>query len=233
MSATRGSATAIAKGTRELLLSALGLLLPTVALLWTAPVSAQPTQGLPPLTSEQILAAARMYAEHEWVMPASAVDARCVQRTRYVSDFVANDTIVGVAYDWGGMDSPLLFEQKLAAGQAAGSHSVHGVTGCTAGVDCSGFLSLVWESDRKYGTSTIHEIADTMSYNRFTDMVPGDALNKPGAHIVLFVGYRADGNPTVYEASGAQNRVVLNETATWARYADYRPIRYRGLVINE
>ena len=128
------------------------------------------------------------------------------------------------------MDGTQEFDKKLAEGQAAGSHSWHGSTTCTAGTDCSGLVSFVWGQKKKYATSTIHEIADQPPYNWFTDMKPGDALNKPGAHIVLFAGYREDGNPIVYEAVGSANKVILNDWSTWSRYTDYVPLQYKKVV---
>jgi hypothetical protein len=63
-------------------------------------------------------------------------------------------------------------------------------------------------------------------------MKPGDALNKPGDHIVLFAGYRADGNPIVYEASGSAGRVIRNDWSTWSRFKNYYPLLYKSVVEN-
>jgi hypothetical protein len=148
----------------------------------------------------------------------------------YESDFEAGEEVVGVAYDWGGMDGPQEFERKLALGQAAGSHMKHGSTNCTAGVDCSGLVSLSWRQRRKFATSTIDAIAVRPAYDLFTDLKPGDVLNKAGSHIVLFVSYRADGNPTFYEASGRANRVILNDWSSWSYLKGYYPLQYKGVT---
>lgn len=197
-----------------------------------APASENDQADLPSLTRDEIIAKARYLAEHQWVAREENLRAPCVDD--YTSDWSPNDTVTGIAYDWGGMDDPESFDRKLAAGQAAGSHSRHGVTQCTAGTDCSGYVSFCWGSTRKYGTSTIENmdngIAVRPRYNWFTDMLPGDALNKPGSHIVLFAGYRADGNPNVYEASGPAGRVIYNDWSTWSRYEDYHAIQYRRVI---
>lgn len=186
----------------------------------------------PSLTRDEIIDTARRMAEHHWVAHEDNLQASCV--ANYESDWTRDSVVTGIAYDWGGMDDTEQFDRKLSQGQAAGSHSWHGVTQCTAGTDCSGFVSLCWGSTRKYGTSTIENqetgIAVRPRYNWFTDLKPGDALNKPGSHIVLFANYRADGNPNVYEASGSAGRVIYNDWSTWARYRDYHAIQYRNVV---
>ena len=198
----------------------------------TMKAPAPPSSDLPSLTRDEIIATAKQLAEHQWVAHADNLAAPCV--SNYTSDWDLDETVTGIAYDWGGMDGPEAFDRKLAQGQAAGSHSKHGVTSCTAGTDCSGYVSFCWGSTRKYGTSTIENPDDGLAvrprYNWFADMLPGDALNKPGSHIVLFAGYRADGNPNVYEAAGGAGRVIYNNWSTWARYKKYHAIQYKMVV---
>ena len=55
-------------------------------------------------------------------------------------------------------------------------------------------------------------------------------LNKPGSHIVLFAGYRDDGNPILYESVGSASKVILNDWSTWARYRDYSPLQYKMVI---
>jgi hypothetical protein len=166
-------------------------------------------------------------AEHRWVCGKRNLKASCIPDEKYRSRWKADSQFVGIAYDWGGFDGPEDFDRKLAMGHAAGSHSEEGVTECTTGIDCSGFVSYCWGQQTKYGTSTIDAISGRPKYNWFTDMKPGDALVKPGAHIVLFAGYRSDGNPLVYEASGGKSRVLLNNKWTWATLNGYFPIAYK------
>jgi hypothetical protein len=192
-------------------------------------LAAQSASDSPNLTRAQIIATAARLAEHRWVMRRANRYATCPQITAYVSDFAVNDTIIGLPYDWGGMDGPEAFDGRLALGLAAGSHARHGSSSCTAGVDCSGFISIAWGSKRKYGTATIAEIGVVPRYNWFQDMEPGDALVKPGDHIVLFAGYNQDGRPIVYEASGTYHRVV-RRVWDWARLTGYYPLQYRFLV---
>jgi hypothetical protein len=185
--------------------------------------------GTLPVTSrDQIIVTAKRFADYTWICKAANVKASCLPR--YQSDWKADQRVTGVPYDWGGVDSIEDFEAKLAKGFAAGSHSRDGVSDCTAGIDCSGFVAFCWGlRSHKYTTRNIREIAGKPKYNWFTDMKPGDALNKPGSHIVLFAGYNADGTINIYEASGSAGRVVYHKT-TWSRLKGYLPLQYKMLA---
>ncbi|MCG3157676.1 MAG: hypothetical protein DKINENOH_04312 [bacterium] len=194
-------------------------------------VSPEKVAALPRLTRAEIMATAERLAQHTWVCRAANRVAPCVTAVPYESDWQPNQTVTGIAYDWGGMDDPETFDRKLQEGKAAGSHSRHGITACTAGIDCSGYVSYCWGQPTRhdYSTRNIREIAGRAKYNWFTDMKPGDALNKPGDHIVLFAGYHADGRPIVYEANGGAGRVI-RKVRTWASLQNYHPLQYRMVV---
>jgi hypothetical protein len=194
----------------------------------TATVAA--SSPLPPVKRTEMIEASRALAELVWTCGEENVRASCPTTTPYACDFEPGQEVTGVAYDWGGMDGPEEFERKLAEGHAAGSHKRHGVTACTAGIDCSGLVSLAWGQSRKFGTSTIHQISEDAGYDWTVDARPGDAFNKAGSHIVLFVGYRDDGGPTFYEAAGPKGRVVLNDSSPWSYLRGYKPIRYQNTV---
>lgn len=185
--------------------------------------SAEPTR----VPRSEMVAVAKQLAEHRWVCKPANRKAPC--STQYRSRFKDNEEVTGVAYDWGGMDSPKVFDERLRKRQAAGSRQEEGVTSCTAGVDCSGLLSLAWGQKKKYGTRTIHEIAADVTLDRQKDLKPGDALNKAGSHIVMFLSYHPDGTISVYESAGTASRVVLTRS-TWGRYQGYLPVRYAGVV---
>ena len=192
----------------------------------------QPPTGLPHVTRAEMIETAKRMATHRWIVSAANLRAPCVQH--YKSSFHDQDRITGVAYDWGGMDDVAAFDQKLAAGHAAGSHASDGVSACTTGIDCSGFASLCWKQMTKYGTATISRITQPFNGNIFRELKPGDALNLPGTHIVLFDSYNPDGTINVYEASGRLSRVVLSRNVPWARFQQpnhvYQPIRYVAAV---
>ena len=184
--------------------------------------------ALPQVTRGQMLATAKRVAAYKWTCRATNLKAACLKN--YASNWHADQEIIGLPYGWGDMDTPEAFSQKLARGMAAGAHSRDGISKCTAGVDCSGFVAMCWGlKSHIYSTRDIRQIAGRPSYNWFTDMQPGDALVKPGDNIVLFAGYNADGTPNVYEANGAASRVIYRKSS-WSRFIGYYPLVYKGIV---
>src|SRR5258708_32251016 len=95
---------------------------------------------LPTTTRAAIVARAESLANHPWTCGATNLHASC--STKYQSDWKSGQHVVGIPYRWGGADSPDEFEQKLAKGLAAGSHSRYGVLSCAAGEESSVFLAL-------------------------------------------------------------------------------------------
>jgi len=184
---------------------------------------------LPHATRAEIMARAEKLAKHTWVCGAPNLRAACSKK--YLSDWKSGQRVTGIPYCWGGIDGPEAFDRKLADGLAAGAHSRFGVLKCAAGIDCSGFVMLSWglsSSGHAYSTSNLREIAGKPKYNVFADMKPGDVLNKPGSHVVLFTGYNPDGTISVCEASSSQARVVCRK-ATWSRFKGYISLQYKGI----
>jgi cell wall-associated NlpC family hydrolase len=184
---------------------------------------------LPRTKREDIMARAKKLAAYSWVSSESNLHASCSRS--YKSDWKAGQRVTGIPYCWGGIDGPEAFERKLMNGLAAGAHSRNGVLSCATGIDCSGFVALCWglsPSGHAYSTSNLRDIAGMPKYNVYTDMKPGDALNKAGTHVVLFAGYNPDGTINVYEASGSMGRVVFHKS-NWSRFIGYKPLQYKGL----
>jgi len=184
---------------------------------------------LPLTTRAQILDRAHRLANHPWVCRESNLHAPCSRR--YQSDWKSGQGVTGVPYRWGGTDGIEAFDKKLAQGLAAGSHSRYGVLSCATGIDCSGFVLYCWGLEsmgHSYSTSNLREIAGKPKYNWFTDMKPGDVLNKSGSHVVLFTGYHPDGTIDVCEASGSKARVICHQT-TWSRFKGYIPLQYKAI----
>src|SRR5882762_7695805 len=76
----------------------------------------------------------------------------------------------GVAYKWGGFDTPESFDAGVRAGKAAGDVYTpdkrrlggNAVSGDAVGIDCSGFVSRCWKLPHKYDTSTLAEICQKL-----------------------------------------------------------------------
>ena len=184
---------------------------------------------LPVTTRAEILERAKTFANHKWTCGASNLQASCYKS--YRSDWKPGQVITGIPYNWGGFDSPERFDEKIATGWAAGSHSRYGVLSCTAGIDCSGFVSYCWGIPLKshlYSTTNLRDIGGKPKSNWYTDLKPGDALVKPGSHVVLFTGYNSDGTFNICEAAGGPARVVCHRT-TWSTHKGYFPLQYKGL----
>ncbi len=171
---------------------------------------------------DEMMAAAAAFAEHVWtcgeentrVPPECSISWSC--------DWQAGQQVTGLPYDWGGYKTIAQFDADIAAGLGAGSHSWHGILNCTTGLDCSGYVSRVWQCGR-YTTSTFHRVSHPIEGE---DMLPGDAYNEAGSHIVLWVGESDSGAPVFYEATaGSVNRVHLNERATWSVLEGFVAIR--------
>ncbi len=187
-----------------------------IASLQLVPVSARA------LGREEVMAEAARFAQHPWEMRAANQKGTCPGE--YRSDHALGKQI-GVPYAWGGSMDLAEFDRRIGAGQAAGSHSGDGILTCVAGVDCSGFISRVWRLAKRESTSTLGTVTRPITLE---ELLPGDALNKAGKHVVLFAGTRADGKPIIYEASGSASRVRM-ATPSWSYLAGYVPIRYPGI----
>ena len=193
--------------------------------------SAQANLGpyLPLRTRAEIIAAAKTFAGHKWVCSRSNLRASCAKT--YKSDWNEGQQVEGIPYSWGHVDSPEAFDRRLAQGLAAGSHERYGVLSCATGVDCSGFVSYCWglsRSGHDFSTSNLRLVGGKPKDNWITDLRPGDALNNPGKHVVLFAGYNPDGTINVYEASGSAARVIFHRS-TWSRFKGYIPLRYKNI----
>jgi hypothetical protein len=176
--------------------------------------------GAEELTREMILQDAEAFAEHIWTPSLDNVVAPCSHD--WICDWEVGVPVVGLPYDWGGYKTLEEFEQDLIDGLGAGSHSRHGILDCTTGLDCSGFVSQVWRCGR-HTTSNMIEVSHPIDG---ADILPGDAYNKAGSHVVLWVEESPSGQPVFYEATGDPiSRTLLREDATWSYLEGYMPLR--------
>ncbi len=172
---------------------------------------------------EDVLDQAAQYAFHPWSMTSVNETADC--SASYQSDYVAG-SYRGLPYDWGGYYTLDEYDQAIADGLGAGSHSWHGVLSCTAGVDCSGFVSQVWDTAH-YSTSTFYSVTTDIS---ISELKRADAVNDAGSHVVLFAYETGAGMPVFYEAAGSAQRTRLNSGAGWSYLDGYQPVRYDDIV---
>ena len=96
---------------------------------------------------------------------------------------------------------------------------------CTAGVDCSGFLSRVWEVGH-FTSSTLPQISYSISTS---DLKKGDIFLGSG-HVVLFSYFDSGNQPVYYEAtSNSPYKVWLNNYSGWSGVSGYTPRRYNDI----
>ena len=165
----------------------------------------------------EVLVCAKSYANHPWRSGSSNLTASC--STAYKSIYSPGD-YVGLPYDWGGYMTLFEFDQQIAKGYGAGSYPDDGVLSCTAGLDCSGFVSKCWAAGH-YSTSTMYK---TSSEIAATEVLPGDVYNKAGYHVALYSNTLANGVPLLYESAGYN--VHINTTGGWSYLSGYTPRRY-------
>ncbi len=144
---------------------------------------------------------------------------------------------VGVAYKWGGFDTLASFEKGVRAGKAAGDlYSAEkrrkggaAVSSAAVGLDCSGFISRCWGLGEKQSTSSLPALCKRLGSH--TDLRPGDVLNQPGGHVVLFVRW-SDSTRTrflCYEAEPFSRVRMSERNAVEMLAAGYSPLRYRQM----
>jgi hypothetical protein len=147
---------------------------------------------------EEVVAYARRYVDLVWVAREDhafhGVDADGIPVDTPNDGFVKDGWKVGenrgVPYAWGVYDSPEDFARKVEEGRRAGhvpKSRASKRSAETAGIDCSGLLSKSWQLSRTYSTGQLPEITKRLS--SFDELLPGDAIDKPNAHVMVFVSF--------------------------------------------
>jgi hypothetical protein len=171
---------------------------------------------------EAVLDKAVSYAVHTWTMTAANRYADCSSDYESSQD---DGEKVGLPYGWGGYDTLDSFDAGLLAGEGAGAHSWDGILSCIVGVDCSGYVSRIWETGH-YSTSTLYAVTSSISASAIER---ADAWNDPGSHVVLHAYETAAGTPVFYEAAGGADKVRINASSGWSYLSGYAPVRFEGI----
>lgn len=200
----------------------------------------------PKQTPEEAFRIAKAYAELEW-MP----EERHIRHgkdfcgvTVHTPDITLRDhgdsrgwwepgrIAVGMAYKWGGFDTPESFLYGLKRGKKAGdianSYKIleddAAVSLGSVGVDCSGFVSRCWGLPKPYSTRQLPSISCPVKWE---ELQTGDILLKQG-HVVMFVarknhviiGYESGAFPT-----WRVRRFAMTEN--YMKKEGYAPWRYQ------
>ncbi|MBI5535703.1 MAG: hypothetical protein HY898_23430 [Deltaproteobacteria bacterium] len=172
------------------------------------------------ITRDEVITSAKAFVYHPWRCETQNLTASC--SSTYKSEYVPGDYL-GLPYDWGGYMTLFQFDQQIAAGYGAGSPYNGDVLDCTAGVDCSGFVSQCL-FDTYNTTSDIPSVTTAINQSA---LLPGDILNKAGYHVVLFSHLLGSGEPYLYESSPPNARV--NATGGWSYVSGYSPRTLPGI----
>ncbi len=207
-----------------------------------APEAAAP--ALDPRRAE-ILAIAETYRLHEWTPEPGNVlhgeDSRGVRvdtpdASYHEDGWRPGELSVGVPYQWGGYTTLEEFDEGLAAGRPAG-HVFEATENFRArvrasrealGVDCSGFVSRCWRTEKRHATYTFAEVTDELS--SYDELLPGDAVNKPYGHIVIFLEWVDEEREAMRVVHATFPRVKEDVMPVdKLKEAGFVPIRYRAL----
>ncbi|HEX3625356.1 MAG TPA: hypothetical protein VH280_08020 [Verrucomicrobiae bacterium] len=208
----------------------------------------------PAVSRRQIMDTAQAYANHQWrATPANVfhgtdaagmwVDTPDVDYWGPGGWYADGRTNVGVPYCWGGDSTLVEFDHGISQGRPAGYHfrgprTGHGDSALPVGVDCSGLVSRCWRLHTRRSTYDIGKICERLP--GYDDLRPGDVVNKPYDHVILFEGW-VDGTHAkmrVFEAGDAkrggdpQNYEKVHEEVydrDWLSAQGFVPLRYKEI----
>jgi len=198
-----------------------------------------PVAAVRPLTRQQVVQTAFGFEGLQWRLASanygSDPDTTCtgfnrIRRPGYLSGKL-NQEVRGVPYCWGCHGSLNQFRARIASGMLAGNVCTHNdPRPDVAGVDCSAFVSAAWGLANHFTTAAIPAI--TTALTNAWDLQPGDALNKAGSHVMLFLRFTPDRKAEVMESStgGCNGRVCRNVYPLASLLArGYKPVRFNAL----
>lgn len=130
-------------------------------------------------------------------------------------------------YCWGGWTKTDEFQTDMGIHGRAGNINctTTGRVSSTYGVDCSGYVSRCWNLSTKHSTSTLGNVASTIT---FSSIKKGDALVISGYHVMLF-SHESGGMYYTYEATktNSYDKVVYTcYSVSEIKNSGYTPIRY-------
>jgi hypothetical protein len=144
---------------------------------------------------------------------------------------------VGVAYKWGGLDTPESFDAGLKSGKAAGDVYTPekrrldqaGISDAAVGVDCSGFICRCWKLKKRYSTYSLHEICAKLPTT--SALRPADIMNQPAGHVLLFAKWLDPEKKRglFYESAPFSKTLASEREMSDLIGAGYIPLRYKHI----
>jgi hypothetical protein len=144
---------------------------------------------------------------------------------------------IGIAYKWGGIDTPESFDAGIQKGKAAGDvytaekrrRGGAAVSSDAVGIDCSGFICRCWKLTQRYSTDSLASICQKLPSP--ADLGPADIMNHSGGHVILFVKWLdpAKKRALFYESSPFSKTLASERELSDLTAAGYVPLRYRNI----
>jgi hypothetical protein len=193
------------------------------------------------LTRADVIQNIGPYRDLSWTMAQRNVLNLCSSPKWTQTPFASGASVTGEPYNWGGWTTPTDFRTAIAGSAYAGNRCTstqgnpYGFMANTVGVDCSGFLTRLWQLSGKLSTSSNANpsvqsvtvaIRGGIANAKYT-MRPGDVFLKTDSHVAVLVSSTASG-PVVAEAVGTYWRVV-QRPSLWSDWSAYEPRRYPNL----
>jgi hypothetical protein len=193
-----------------------------------------------PLSRQRVIETAFAFEGVRWQVSQTAYgsdpDSACsgfnrIRRPSYLHGRLGQE-VRGIPYCWGCHGALGQIRDRINRGMLAGNVCTRNAPRKdVVGVDCSAFVSAAWGLATHFTTMAIPAI--THRLENPWDLQPGDALNKPGSHVMLFLRFTPDRKVEVIESSpGACNGRVCRNVYPMASVLarGYAPVRYRALA---
>jgi hypothetical protein len=144
---------------------------------------------------------------------------------------------IGVAYKWGGNDTPASFDLGIRSGKAAGDvytpakRRLDGaaVSDAAVGIDCSGFICRCWKTPKRYSTSSLAEVCQKLASSAALE--PADIMNQPHGHVLMFVKWLDPEKKRAlfYEAAPFSKTRASERDVNELTAGGFLPMRYRHI----
>ena len=203
------------------------------------------------VTRSEALRVAESYIEHRWQASAKNIlhgkDRRGIEvhtpdhgggrGTPIDECWRVDQENVGVAYKWGGDDTPTTFNLGIKSGKAAGDvYTLEkrrlddaAVSAQAVGIDCSGFICRCWKTRKRYSTSSLAEVC--IKLDSPSRLQPADVMNQRRGHVLMFVKWLDDEKKRAlfYESAPfSKTRATEREIDDLVKDG-FLPMRYRQI----
>jgi hypothetical protein len=136
---------------------------------------------------------------------------------------ITRDEVMDRARNWFLRDIPYSFDPDARATDPEGNHRYRR--------DCSGFVSMAWHTSTPgHSTRSIPDIAARIAWD---DLKPGDVVNAPDEHCMLYHMRGDSGKIWIYDLLEPGTNMRHDQVSTaWLKDNRYVPRRYRNIRDN-